>query len=250
MSGGGPVDGTAGTLEWAIVTGGASGIGRAVVQRLADHGMRGRVLDLAAPGDLPTGWDYAPLDIGDVTAVQRCTALLRASDQSPRLLVNAAGVNGSAPSAFDVDGDEWDRVHAVNLRGMFFLARDVLDWMRQRDGGMIINVASQLATAVVRPNPHYQIAKAGVLQLTRVLALEGAKDGICVNTVSPGIVATPMTDRVMQDPAWTADRLARIPVGRFALPEEIAEVIVAIGLLRTSYLTGAEVVVDGGYLLA
>lgn len=233
----------------ALVAGGASGIGRATVDLLAAGGLHGLVLDPATPDDLPTGWDHLALDVSDLDALQHGVNGLRRTSPPPRLLVNAAGVNGVAASAFEVDGAEWDRVHTVNLRGAFFLARDVLDWMRERGSGTIINVASQLASVVVRPNPHYQVAKAGLLQVTRVLALEGAPDGIAVNTVSPGIVRTPMTDRVMEDEQWTADRLARIPVGRFATADEIAEVIVAIGLVRTPYLTGTEVVVDGGYLL-
>lgn len=235
---------------WALITGGASGIGRATVARLAESGISGLVLDQHEAADLPSGWTSREVDISDTRALGDLVHRLRAERDSPRLLVQAAGVNGTASSAFEVDVEEWDRVHAVNLRGSFFLGRDVLAWMGEHGRGSIINVASQLATAVVRPNPHYQIAKAGVLQLTRTLALEGASCGVSVNTVSPGIVATPMTNRVMSDASWAADRLARIPMGRFADPGEIAEVIAALGLLTTPYLTGAEIVVDGGYLLA
>ena len=238
-----------GSLSHALVAGGASGIGRATVELLASKGLHGLVIDSSTPEDLPAGWDHHRVDISDLFALQRSVAELRRVLPPPQLLVNAAGVNGVAASAFEVDGAEWDRVHAVNLRGAFFLGRDVLDWMRERGGGNIINVASQLASVVVRPNPHYQVAKAGVLQVTRVLALEGAPHGVSVNTVSPGIVTTPMTDRVMKDEQWKADRLASIPVGRFASADEIAEVIVAVGLVQTPYLTGTEIVVDGGYLL-
>ncbi len=234
---------------WALVAGGASGIGAATVRRLAGHGVHGVVLDRDPFPDDLAGWETHVVDLGDPQAIDDEIARLHDAFSAPRLLVNAAGVNGSASSAYDVDSHEWDRVHAINLRGAFLLARDVLAWMRDDGGGSIINVASQLATAVVRANPHYQVAKAGVLQVTRTLALEGAADGVSVNSVSPGIVTTPMTDRVMADPEWTRDRLARIPAGRFAHPEEVAEVIVAIGLLETSYLTGSEIVVDGGYLL-
>jgi NAD(P)-dependent dehydrogenase (short-subunit alcohol dehydrogenase family) len=234
----------------ALVSGGSSGIGRATVRLLAQRGLGGVVLDVSAPEELPQDWEHVALDLADVEALQDAVTGLRGRLPAPRLLVNAAGVNGRAATPFEVDVEEWDRVLDVNLRGAFFLARDVLAWMRDEgQGGHIVNVASQLASVVVAPNPHYQISKAGVLQLTRALALAGAPHAVQVNTVSPGIVKTAMTERVMTDTDWTADRLARIPAGRFADPEEIAEVIVAIGLLGTSYLTGAEVVVDGGYLL-
>jgi NAD(P)-dependent dehydrogenase (short-subunit alcohol dehydrogenase family) len=237
-------------MKLAIVSGGASGIGRATVALLAERGLRGVVLDVASPDTLPAGWEHAELDLADVPAVQRMVAQLRERLPAPGLLVSAAGVNGRAPTAFDVDAEEWDRVLDVNLRGTFFLARDVLTWMRDGGrGGRILNVASQLASVVVEPNPHYQISKAGVLQMTRALALAGAAYDVQVNTISPGIVSTPMTEQVRTDATWTTDRLARIPAGRFAEPEEIAEVIAAVGLLETTYLTGTEIVVDGGYLL-
>jgi NAD(P)-dependent dehydrogenase (short-subunit alcohol dehydrogenase family) len=234
----------------ALVSGGASGIGAATVRLLARRGLSGVTLDVREPDDLPPGWEHVSLDLSEVTGLQACVTALRGRLPAPRLLVNAAGVNGRASSAFEVDVEEWDRVLDVNLRGTFFLARDVLAWMRDdARGGHIVNVASQLASVVVPPNPHYQISKAGVLQVTRALALAGAPHSVQVNTVSPGIVNTPMTEGVMSDASWTSDRLARIPAGRFAEPEEIAEVIVAVGLLETSYLTGTEIVVDGGYLL-
>jgi NAD(P)-dependent dehydrogenase (short-subunit alcohol dehydrogenase family) len=234
----------------AVVAGGSSGIGRATVALLARRGVRGTVLDRDPPSHaLPSDWAYVCLDLSDVAAIVRTVRDVVLERGAPDLLVNAAGVNGTVPDAFTLDEHEWDRVHDVNLRGAFFLAREVMRTMRDGTGGRIINVASQLGTAVIRPNPHYQIAKAGVIQMTRVLALEGAAHGVQVNVVSPGIVVTPMTERVMADGEWTEDRLARIPLGRFALPEEIAEVIVAVGLLHTPYMTGAEIVVDGGYLL-
>jgi len=237
-------------MDLAIVSGGSSGIGWATVARLAERGLVGVILDVIPPDALPPGWEHERVDLADAHAVQRSVSLLRERLPAPRLLVSAAGLNGRASTAFDVDVEEWDRVLDVNLRGTFFLARDVLAWMRDGGrGGRIINVASQLASVVVPPNPHYQISKAGVLQLTRALALAGAPHDVQVNTVSPGIVSTPMTAQVRADAAWSADRLARIPAGRFAAPEEIAEVIAAIGLLETSYVTGTEIVVDGGYLL-
>lgn len=234
----------------AIVSGGTSGIGRKTVERLAGQGIRGVVLDRTPRGDLPNGWEHVPLDLTDVTAIPAVIGQLRQRIPCPRILVTAAGANGSVPSIFDLTPQEWDRVIDTNLRGTFFLARDVMRWQKdEAQEGRIVTVASQLATAVVRPNPHYQISKAGILQLTRVLALEGATCGIRVNTVSPGIVVTPMTERYVEDEAWKRDRLGRIPLDRFADPDEIAEVIVAVAMLETSYMTGSEIVIDGGYLL-
>lgn len=234
----------------AIVSGGSSGIGRATVDRLASLGMTGVVLDRASGPDLPDGWEHVTLDLTDVAAVPTVVHALRERIPCPHVVVAAAGANGTVPSAYDLTPEEWDRVIDINLRGTFFLTREIMRWQREAGRrGRIVTVASQLGTAVVRPNPHYQISKAGVIQLTRTLALEGAADGIVVNTVSPGIVVTPMTDRYVEDESWTRDRLGRIPLGRFAGPDEVAEVIVAIATLETDYMTGSEIVVDGGYLL-
>lgn len=235
---------------WAIVSGGTSGIGRATVDRLAARGIHGVVLDRTTRGALPHGWEHVPLDLTNDTAIPAVIGQLRERIPCPRILVTAAGANGSVPSIFDLTPPEWDRVIDTNLRGTFFLARDVMCWQKDEgENGRIVTVASQLATAVVRPNPHYQISKAGILQLTRVLALEGATCGIQVNAVSPGIVVTPMTERYVEDETWKHDRLGRIPLARFAEPDEIAEVIVAVAMLETSYMTGSEIVIDGGYLL-
>ena len=235
---------------WAIVSGGTSGIGRATVDRLAARGVRGVVLDRTTRGVLPDGWEHVTLNLTDVTAITAVIDQLRGRIPCPRILVTAAGANGSVSSIFDLTQPEWDRVIDTNLRGTFFLARDVMCWQKDEGKeGRIVTISSQLATAVVRPNPHYAISKAGILQLTRVLALEGATCGIRVNAVSPGIVVTPMTERYVQDETWKQDRLGRIPLARFAEPDEIAEVIVAVAMLETSYMTGSEIVIDGGYLL-
>lgn len=236
--------------RYAIVSGGSSGIGRATVERLAALGMTGVVLDRTSVPDLPDGWEHVTLDLTDVATIPAVVLALRERIPSPHVLVAAAGANGTVPSAYDLTPEEWDRVIDINLRGTFFLTREIMRWQREAGRrGRIVTVASQLGSVVVRPNPHYQISKAGVLQLTRTLALEGASDGIVVNAVSPGIVLTPMTERYVEDESWARDRLGRIPLGRFARPGEVAEVIVAIATLETDYMTGSEIVVDGGYLL-
>lgn len=244
--------------NWAIVSGGSLGIGRATVERLAAEGLSGIVLDIAEPARLPDGWAYQRTDFSSVNDIVMSVSGLRRSrvrstspiSVPPRLVVCAAGVNSDSATAFDVRAADWDRIININLRGTFFLAREVMAWMRDAEsGGRIITIASTLATASVRANPHYSISKAGVVQLTRVLALEGAVHGVQVNAISPGTVETGMTVPFRTDENWSKERLPKIPAKRFAMPEEIAEVICKIGLIETTYLTGEQILVDGGFLL-
>lgn len=238
---------------WALVSGGSQGIGRATVDRLASEGIGGVVLDILEPSALPVNWSFYRVDFSSVDEILSTVAHLRTEDLNagpPRLVVCAAGVNGSSPTAFDVDEFDWDRIIDINVKGVFFLAREAMAWMRDSGlGGRIISIASTLATASIRANPHYSISKAAVVQMTRVLALEGAVHGVQVNAISPGVVETAMTVPFRSDEAWTKERIPKIPAGRFALPEEIAEVICKIGLIETTYLTGQEIRVDGGFLL-
>lgn len=234
--------------EVAIVTGAARGIGAATGRALAGQGFAVVGLDRDAPED-PQGSgavDHVLCDVADERAVG--AAVARAAALGPvGVLVNNAGVNGGYdPAAMTVA--EWDRFFAIDLRSAWLVTREVLPAMRERRRGAIVNVASihaNLTAAGVFP---YGAAKSGVIGLTRGLALEEARHGIRVNAVSPGYVRTRMVSFSEAEDPVEAERAAvsTIPFERVGAPEEVAAVIAFLASDAASYVTGAQLAVDGG----
>jgi NAD(P)-dependent dehydrogenase (short-subunit alcohol dehydrogenase family) len=237
-----------------IVTGGASGIGRAAARRFLAEGADVALLDrredalarAGVAGALPVPCDVRSRDEVD-RAVAQVASLLRGP---PDVLVNAAGIYRIAP-LLDISPDEWDEVLAVNLRGCFLAARAVAQALIGAGRpGAIVSIASTAALVADagEPSAHYNASKAGVLALTRQMAAEWAGHGIRVNAVCPGVIDTPML-RLMDDPAaGEAYLAARVPQRRLGTPDEVAAVIVFLASDDASYLTGAAIPVDGGSL--
>src|SRR6266571_3043369 len=236
----------------AIVTGGASGIGLACARRLLSDGASVVLLDrqsgalagAAGIGAAPVTCDVRHAD--EVTgAVREAVDLL----QGPAdVLVNAAGIYRVAP-LLDLVTEEWDEVLAVKLRGSFLVARAVAaELMGEGKPGAIVNISSTAALVAdaAEPSAHYNASKAGVLALTRQMAVEWAQHRIRVNAVCPGVIDTPML-RLMDDPAAGAAYLeAGVPQRRLGTADEVAAVIAFLASDDASYLTGAAVPVDGG----
>ncbi|HWJ82303.1 MAG TPA: SDR family NAD(P)-dependent oxidoreductase [Nocardioides sp.] len=250
----------------AIVTGGAMGIGRAIVDRLSEAGAAVVIADAdleaaqAAADELSDRGRrvlamYA--DVGDPDDVHRLVADTIGWTGQVDILVNDAGIFPTSP-VLDMTPDDFDRVLRVNLRGVFLTCREVALRMRERgNGGRIINITSVDA---VHPSTvglaHYDASKHGEWGFTKNLALELAPYGIAVNAIAPGAIATPGVAH-MQEATEGVDMqavleafMAKIPMHRIGNPDDIARAALFLASGLASYVTGAQVVVDGGVLLS
>ena len=163
------------------------------------------------------------------------------------VLVNNAGVSAVA-RVEDVSLEEWNRVMAINATGAFLGTRCALPALRRAGGGAIVNISSQLGlVGTDNSSPQYQASKGAVKLLTKTTAMQYADEGIRANSVHPGPVVTPMTAPRRADPATAALMESRIPLGRFGEPEEIAYGIVFLASDEAAFVTGSELVIDGGW---
>lgn len=240
----------------AIVTGGASGMGRAIVVEMAKEGARVVAADIDLDGaqavvDQVTEAGGAAVAVrADVTSKADVENLAKATiDHYGRIdvLVNNAGVR-LVRSLLEHTEDDWDRMMSINLKSQFLCSQAVLPAMLTQGGGRIINSGS-VASLVGRPHRvAYCAAKAGVLGLTRAMAIDLRHRNICVNAILPGSMATALNqDAVDDDDAdWGGETL----VGRWGEPEEVAHVAVFLASDEASYITGSEIKVEGGWLAA
>ncbi len=220
----------------AVVTGGASGIGRATARLLEAEGVSVGVLDLAGP---------EPVDVSEPSAVRAAVGAVRDRLGPIDIVVNAAGI----PSAGDIADDRyieaWEKALAVNLTAAMHVVRACLPDLLAGGAGRSVNVASTEGLGAARWMGPYSVSKHGVIGFTRSLAVDLGRSGVTANCVCPGATLTGMTGGI---PAADRDAFARrhIPVGRYAMPEEIAYMIVALTRPEASFVNGSVVVVDGG----
>ncbi|MGH3984174.1 MAG: SDR family NAD(P)-dependent oxidoreductase [Pseudonocardiaceae bacterium] len=233
----------------AVVTGGASGIGRATAARLLDDGFRLAVVDLTPELDLAPSVLAIKADVSDAIDVERAVHEVLAEFGRIDVLVNNAGISGSADATrcHETPIEEWDRVFAVNVRGPFLCTRTVLPVMVRQGGGHVITVASVAGMVAFPGRCAYTASKGAALQLAKSVAVDYATAGIRSNAVCPGVVQTPMTQWRLDIPELRAAVESKIPIGRVAAPEEIADAISVLASPRLSYLTGAAFVIDGGW---
>lgn len=231
----------------AVVTGAASGIGAAVVAAFATAGAAVSAWDVRWPDGPSAAIEQTIVDVADGEAVERAMADVVARHGRLDVLVHAAGITDRTPS-LDVELEAWDRVVDVDLRGTFICARAAARAMVAAGSGSIVTVSSQLALAPPGGRAAYVASKAGVIGLTRTLAVEWAP-GIRVNAVAPGVTRSPMTAAIEADPATRARFIERIPAGRFAEPAEIAAAALFLASDASAYVTGHVLVVDGGYTI-
>lgn len=220
----------------AVVTGGASGIGQATARLLEAEGVSVGVLDRAGPD---------PVDVSDPGAVRAAVGVARDRLGTIDIVVNAAGIPSAGDIADDRYTEEWEKALAVNLTAAMHVVRACLPDLLASDAGRIVNVASTEGLGAARWMGPYSVSKHGLIGFTRSLAVDLGRSGVTANCVCPGATLTGMTRGI---PAADRDTFARrhIPVGRYAMPEEVAYMIVALTRPEASFVNGSVVVVDGG----
>ncbi len=240
-----------------LVTGGASGIGRATALRFARGGARVVLADVDREGGEETvhlatseGADavFVKADVRSASDVEAMVAFAVQTFGRLDFAFNNAGVLGSGAAMIDFTEDDWDEVMGINLKGVWLCMKYEIPAMIQSGGGAIVNVSSVAGLVGSQHSPAYAASKHGVVGLTKTAALQYAPQGIRVNCVCPAAVYSPMLETLVTRNPQVGDRLlASQPNGRFASPAEIAEVVVWLCSDAASFVTGAALPVDGGY---
>lgn len=247
-----------------LVTGAAGGIGRAAAIACAAEGASVTGLDLDERGlaDLqrhlgPGGLEPAVADVTSADGAAAAVASALSRHGRLDVLVNAAGISTMA-LAVDLTEDDWDRTMAVNAKGVFLMTRAALPSMTDRGAGSVVNIASAAGKRGSRMFSHYSASKFAVVGFTQSVALEVAAAGVRVNSVCPGLIATPMQEREV---TWEAalrgvseqsvrDRyVAAVPAGRIGTPQDVAGTVVFLASDDSAYITGAAIDVGGGYAI-
>lgn len=232
----------------AIVTGGAAGIGAAVVSRLLEGGANVAIFDLRVDGANEAAF-AVETDVANDASVRAAVAAVVERFGGIDIVVNNAGI-GAQGSVADTSDEEWTRVLNINVIGIARVSRAALPHLRQSTSAAIVNTCSIAATAGLPLRAAYSASKGAVLSLTRAMAADHLREGIRVNCVNPGTADTPWVGRLLDsasDPAAERAALAaRQPHGRLVAPQEIAEAIAYLSSPRNRSTTGTSLAVDGG----
>jgi NAD(P)-dependent dehydrogenase (short-subunit alcohol dehydrogenase family) len=245
----------------ALITGAASGIGRIAASLFAGEGARMVLADVAddegtvtAEGIVAAGGQasYVHADVSSPSQAEAMVAFAVDRFGSLDVLYNNAGIfPGDDGSVTETPEATWDRVMAINLKGVFLGCKYGIPAMLDSGGGSIINVASFVALmGAAAPQVAYTASKGGVLSMTREIAVEFARRGIRANALCPGPIETPLLAELLAEPARRQRRLVHIPLGRFGQAEEIANAALFLASDESSYITGSTFVVDGGITAA
>ena len=236
----------------AIVTGGGSGIGAAIVAAFTAKGAKTAILDInetAAQTIADAQQDSIAMgcDVTDATSVSRAVGHVQAHFGDIDILVNSAGIVDLAPSE-SLALEIWQRTLDINLTGSFLMAQHVGRLMIAQKKGRIINLASQAGSVAIEGHIAYCASKFGVVGMTKTLALEWGQYGITVNSISPTVVLTELGKKAWQGPKAIAMK-QQIPAGRFAEPDEIAAAAIFLASDNAAMVNGADLAIDGGYTI-
>lgn len=241
----------------AIVTGAGSGIGRAVALGFAREGAGVVAADVDPARAQETARSIGEaggqalavqVDVSDRASVEALVTAAISRFGRIDVLFNNAGVSSRAPF-LELTEAEWDRVLGTNLKGQFLVGQAVAKHMAQQGGGSIINTSSQLAEGAANPrSAHYLASKGGSRMLTRGMAVDLAPDNVRVNALAPGVTVTNLTRQRLEDDAeWRRVALERIPAGRLGEPDDLVGACIFMASDESRYMTGATLVIDGGY---
>lgn len=237
----------------ALVTGGGTGLGRAGTDALVAAGatvvITGRRYDVLEQAAQEAGAQAMVCDVSDPDAAKALVERIVAEHGRLDILVNAAGLNIRGDS-FEYGPEDWDRVHAINTRGLFFMSQAAGRVMRDNGYGKIVNIASMASEIGMPFIVAYGSSKGGVKQITQGLAVEWGKTGIRVNAIEPGWFRTELTEPLFHNKEWVAKVENRVPMGRAGKPEEVCGAIAFLASPLSDYITGAVIKVDGGALAA
>jgi NAD(P)-dependent dehydrogenase (short-subunit alcohol dehydrogenase family) len=245
-----------------IVTGAALGIGNACARRLAEEGARLALFDLddqtgtALAAELQaTGAEarYWHVDVSSERAVQGAIDAVAAHFGAVHVLVNNAGIAGANKPTHEISEEEWDRVQAINVKGVFFCTKHAIPHLRKAQGGSIINLSSIYGLVGAADLPPYHASKGAVTLMTKTDALFYASDRIRVNSVHPGFIWTPLVDAHLRASGATDIDAARRevdqlhPLGHMGEPDDIAWGVIYLASDESKFVTGSELLIDGGY---
>lgn len=239
----------------ALVTGASKGLGKAVALALAEAGAqlalasRDENLLARTAEEIRFNGGAAkvfPTDVTDESQVQALEKAVIESGGRLQILVNNAGINIRKPLTC-LTLDEWNRTLQTNLTSAFLMCRSFVPHMKGQGYGRIINMTSMMSHIALPDRTAYAASKAGLLGFTRALALELAPEGITVNGISPGPCATEINKPLLENPELTRFFLSRVPVGRWGRPEEVARLAVYLCSEEAAFITGTDIVIDGGW---
>jgi NAD(P)-dependent dehydrogenase (short-subunit alcohol dehydrogenase family) len=246
----------------AIITGGASGIGKATCLLFSREGASVAVTDInddvgrEVINEIKKGGgivEYWHMDVTNEKEVDRVFSEIKEKFGKINILVNNAGIPGPPKATHELSVEEWDRVIQIDLKGVFLCTKYVIKYMQMAGGGSIVNMSSMLGL-IGGEDPAYHAAKGGVRLMTKSDATIYAKDSIRANSVHPGYILTPLFKGVAARNPKGANTFMKelaeaIPLGRLGTPEDVAKGILFLASDESSYITGTEMIIDGGYIL-
>lgn len=227
----------------ALVTGGTRGIGRAIAERLRDDGARVVVTGTRPDGAAPTGCEYVTVDFTDAAATQAFADEVAGIEVN--ILINNAGINKVSPFA-EIEPADFRRVQQVNVTAPFLLARAVVPGMKAKGWGRIVTISSIWGRISKAGRASYSASKFAVDGLTAALAAEVAEFGILANCVAPGFIDTELTRSVLGEDGMR-ELAAQVPARRLGRPEEVAALVAWLAGPQNSYVSGQNIVIDGGF---